>query len=85
MQIFKPVVVPLVLLLSLAFLAGTSPAAKVTLDLGNAPGVTLVGALDRFDQDGNLRRAVDPKASIDAPVVDFKASNLGGGKWVFEA
>ena len=59
-------------------------AAKVTVDLGDSPGVTLVGALNRWDQDGNHRRPVDPKAKIDAPQVDVAATHTGDNKWVFK-
>ncbi|OHB65808.1 MAG: hypothetical protein A2V70_07195 [Planctomycetes bacterium RBG_13_63_9] len=59
-------------------------AAKVTVDLGDSQGVTLVGALRRWDQDGNLRRPVDPKAQIDAPYVDAKAVKVARNQWVFE-
>jgi hypothetical protein len=58
-------------------------AAKVTLDLAGWKGVKLVGAVQRFDQDGNARRPVDPNAKIDAPHVDFRAADAGGGQWVF--
>jgi len=60
------------------------PAATLTVDLGSSQGVTLVGAIDRFDQDGNLRRPVDPKAKIDQPQLDYRAAGAGGGRWVFQ-
>lgn len=63
--------------------ASTAPAAKVTVDLGNAEGITLVGVFDRWDTDGNARKLVDPKAKIETPQVTAKATNSGGGKWVF--
>ena len=83
MSIYRRTLALAVFFTSLA--AGTDrlSAARLTVDLGDAPGVTLVAALNRFDQDGNLRRAVDPNAKIEAPDVDFKASSVGG-KWVFE-
>ncbi|MDY0167140.1 MAG: hypothetical protein RBS80_11395 [Thermoguttaceae bacterium] len=59
-------------------------AAALTVDLGDAQQVTLVGAIQRWDIDGNHRRPVDPKAAIDAPYVDARAVHKGGGKWVFE-
>ena len=61
----------------------SAEAAQATVDLGNARGVTLVGAIHRWDQDGNHRRPVDPKAKIHAPYVDAKATNMGSNKWVF--
>jgi hypothetical protein len=64
----------------------TTPAraAKVTIELGNAQGVTLVGAIARWDEDGNLQRIPDTKAKIDAPAVDARAVDAGGGRWVFK-
>lgn len=59
-------------------------AAKLTVDLGDARGVTLVGAMDRWDQDGNARRIPDTKAKIDAPAVDAVAIDEGSGRWVFK-
>ncbi len=64
-------------------LLGAAEAAKVTVDLGTAQGITLVGAINRWDQDGNPRRPVDPKAKVDAPYVDAKATHAGRGQWVF--
>jgi hypothetical protein len=51
--------------------------------LGNTEGVTLVGALRRWDADGGPRHPVDPKAKIDAPAVSARAEQRGGGRWVF--
>lgn len=62
---------------------GAAEAARLTVDLGNARGVTLVGAIHRWDEDGNHRRPVDPKAKIHAPHVDAKAVNTGDNRWVF--
>jgi hypothetical protein len=59
-------------------------AAKVTVELGNAQGVTLVGAIQRWDEDGNHRQLPDPKAKIDAPAVDAQATDSGHGRWVFK-
>jgi len=59
-------------------------AAKVSVDLGDAQGILLVGAVNRWDQDGNHRRPVDTKAKIDAPYVDASAADAGNGKWVFK-
>ena len=64
-----------------------SPAAEagtLTVELGNAPGVSMVGAFDRWDIDGNHRRPVNPEAKIDAPEVSATAKHVGGGRWVFE-
>ena len=66
---------PTVILCSVFVLGHTSTeAAEVTVDLGNAQHVTLVGAINRWDQDGNHRRPVDPKAAIGAPRLDAKAT-----------
>ena len=43
------------------------PAASLVVDLGKAEGVTLVGAVSRWDSDGNPRREVDPKAQDRRP------------------
>ena len=59
-------------------------AAGLTVKLGNAQGVTFVGAVQRWDEDGNHRRLPDSKAKIDAPAVDAKAVDAGGGRWVFK-
>jgi len=73
------------LILSAALLLGQCAieAAELTVDLGDAQGVTLVGALRRWDQDGNPRRPVDPQAKIDAPRVDATAASAGSNRWVF--
>ena len=47
--------------------------------------MTLVGAVSRWDSDGNPRREVDPKAKIDAPVVDAAAKADDQGRWVFKS
>jgi hypothetical protein len=59
-------------------------AERLTVKLGKAQGVTLVGAVQRWDEDGHHRRVPDPKAKIDAPALDAKAVDAGGGRWVFQ-
>jgi hypothetical protein len=59
-------------------------AAQVTVELGPAKGVTFVGAIDRWDEEGNHRNLPDPKAKIDAPAVAAAAVDRGRGRWVFE-
>ena len=78
--------VPLSSILYVLFLFGQTgvEAAELTVDLGDAQGVTLVGALRRWDQDGNPRRPVDSQAKIDAPRVDATAANAGNNRWVFQ-
>ena len=69
---------------SLLFASARATATKVSVELGNTPGITFVGAIERWDRDGNHRRLPDPKATIDAPAVDAKAVDRGEGRWVFE-
>jgi hypothetical protein len=57
---------------------------RLAIELGKAKGVTFVGAVQRWDEDGNHRHVPDPKAKIDAPFVDAKAVDAGGGRWVFQ-
>ena len=59
-------------------------AADLTVNLTNGDNVTLVGAIARFDQDGNFRKLPDEKAKIDAPAVDATAERTGTGPWVFK-
>ena len=63
----------------------TAAAAALTVRLANAGDVVLVGAIGRWDADGNLRALPDPKAKIDAPAVDAKADAIGGGRWRFKS
>jgi hypothetical protein len=58
------------------------PAADVTVDLGKSEGVTFVGAIARWDEDGDYRKPVNPKAKIDAPEVAAKAQKQAS-RWVF--
>lgn len=59
-------------------------AAKLTVEIADGKDVTFVGAIQRWDADGNHRRQPDPKAKIDAPAVDAKATAADAGRWVFE-
>ena len=72
-----------VLCLVLSVAAADAEAAKLTVDLGDSPGVTTVGAISRWGRDGNHRRPVDPKAKIDAPLLDATAAAAGGNRWIF--
>ena len=58
--------------------------ARVTVELGRAEKVTFVGAINRWDEDGNPRRPPDPKEKIDAPAVDGEAVAEAGGRWIFK-
>lgn len=59
-------------------------AGKLTLVIPNGQNVKMVGAFQRWDQDGNPRKKVNPKAKIDVPEVDYVARRAEGGQWVFE-
>jgi hypothetical protein len=59
-------------------------AAKLSVEIPNAEQVTFVGALQRWDQDGNARKTVNPKQKIEAPEVDAAATKGDGGQWVFK-
>lgn len=86
MRSFAPkAVLPLVVVCLLLGGSQTAVAAKVTVDLGRSgTNVTFVGAMNRWDEDGNARREVNPKQKIDAPEADAKAVQETGGKWVFK-
>lgn len=58
-------------------------AADLVVALGARDDVTLVGAVRRWDEDGNPRVPVDPKAKIEAPRVDASAVPAGAGRWIF--
>ena len=64
--------------------AGRAAAAKVTVELSGDEGVALVGAVERWDLDGNHKRLPDQKAVIDAPYVDVRAKQTAPGVWVFD-
>ncbi|MBN2022058.1 MAG: hypothetical protein JW809_04630 [Pirellulales bacterium] len=71
-----------VLLLFVLF--GSTEATTLTIKLDNDAGVTLVGAISRWDADGNPRQKVDPNAKINQPRVDAKAKRAAPGRWVFD-
>jgi hypothetical protein len=77
-----------ILVFHVATLLTVAPAltSELTVELGNAGGVVFVGALNRWDRDGNHRpeHLPDPKAKIDAPAVDAKAVEKSPGRWVFK-
>lgn len=71
--------------LSLAIMSASFVfAADLTVQLIGDGGVTAVAAFNRWDQDGNARKEVNPKAVIETPEVDYKAVKHGNGKWVFK-
>ena len=68
----------------LVFLSGAvTRAGELVVDLGKSQGVSLVGAVQRWDEDGKPRVPVDPKARIEDPRVDARAVSQGSGRWVF--
>jgi hypothetical protein len=58
-------------------------AAKLTVVLSNGQNVKTVGAFRRWDEDGNPRKTVNPKAKIEVPEVDAVATRGDRGAWVF--
>lgn len=59
-----------------------TPPGTIVLTLGNSDKVTLVGAIQRWDPDGNQLKPVDPKARIDHPAVTAVAERAGTA-WKF--
>lgn len=59
------------------------PAVELVVQLSNASKVSFVGAVDRWDADGNSRRPVDPKAKIQVPPVDAVGKKTAPGTWRF--
>jgi hypothetical protein len=70
-------------LIALLLPAALARAGDLVVDLGKSDRITLVGAIQRWDEDGRAPFPVDPKAKIDAPRVDARASLQGGGRWLF--
>jgi hypothetical protein len=79
---FRWLVFTIVLLCGWGLPAAGAGDLTVTLGTGTEK-VTLVGAVRRWDDDGNPRVPVDPKARIDAPRVDAQATDDGSGRWIF--
>ena len=71
-------------LVILLLFPATVPAAKVTVEIAGGDNVTFVGAFDRFDQDGNLRRKVNKDQKINVPEVDATATKTETSQWVFK-
>ena len=72
------------LLPALAAGALNARAGTLTVELPSGGDVTFVGAFQRWDQDGNLRKPVNPKAAIERPEVDATAVRDGENRWVFK-
>ena len=58
-------------------------AAELVVRLDNSADVLFVGAIDRWSEDGNPRRPVDPKAKMELPSVDAVAKATDTGIWTF--
>ncbi|WP_347242947.1 hypothetical protein [Thermogutta sp.] len=58
-------------------------AGTLTLRIKGAPPLRLVGVIQRWDQDGNPVKPVDPKAKIDAPDC-IPAKQTANGVWQIE-
>lgn len=58
-------------------------AGTLTVTIKGAPRLKLVGVIQRWDQDGNPTRPVDPKAKIDAPMC-IPGQARGEGVWYFD-
>ena len=58
-------------------------AGDLSVDLGKAVDISMVGAVKRWDEDGKPRVPVDPKAKIAEPRVDARGVRQGSGKWIF--
>ncbi len=71
--------------LGVLFFGLQAHAGRLVLEIvGPAEQIQLVGAFQRWDSDGNLRRPVNPKARIDAPEVDAVAKPTGPHTWTFD-
>ncbi len=60
-----------------------SPAIDLVLHLDGGDDLAFVGAIQRWRSNGNLTRAVDPKARIDSPQVTAIGKLAADGTWVF--
>lgn len=58
--------------------------AELVVELSNSKNVSLVGAVERWDEDGNHRMLPEPKAAIDKPRLDATAVMNSEGKWIFK-
>jgi hypothetical protein len=66
-------------------ISSVARAGKLTVEVGgDGQEIAFVGAVQRWDQDGNHRRLPDPKAKIDVPAVDATAARSEGCQWVFK-
>ncbi len=68
---------------STAFTGLAAAAGELVVSLGKSAGVTMVGAIRRWDDGGKPRVPIDPKARIESPRVDAHAEQRDGGRWIF--
>ncbi len=70
--------------LCLAATSAATSAESLRVELKNGSKVTFVGAIGRWNADGNAHRPVNPKAKIGQPEVDGvgKPDAGTGGRWV---
>ena len=69
---------------AVCFAQSCSCAADLVVEISNGAAVTFVGAVNRWDDDGNHRMPVDPKAKIQSPFVTASAAKADGGVWTFK-
>jgi hypothetical protein len=73
----------LALAVLLGWASSSAQGGELIVDPGRSRGITLVGAIFRWNADGNARVPVDPKAAIDRPRLDARAERAADGRWVF--
>jgi hypothetical protein len=73
-----------IILLIITTISLPASAADLTVELKDSQNVAFVGAIQRWDKNGNQRALPDEKAKIEAPAVDATAENDGGDKWMFK-
>jgi len=61
---------------------GLAYAADLTVRVSGDLTIRVLGAVRRWDQDGNPTREVDPNAKIDSPVLDAVAEKTETDVWV---
>jgi hypothetical protein len=89
MRVFKPFLsfnLHFVIVLSILILGNAFPlrAAKLSIELINGENVEKVGAIARWDEDGNPRKLPNEKAKINAPAFDAMAERVASNAWVFK-
>jgi len=67
----------------LSLLAVDARAARLTVVLSGGDEIAEVGAIERWDSDGNPRRPVNTKAEVPRPELDARATRAADGQWVF--